>query len=91
MMADPRPIGADTAPEEIWVFSNVAAKPGQRQVRAGVPSRLSAAAAIVRQASCNAGRVTMALVLACACAQAADPDKVLRVEFYVAETRFGPG
>ncbi len=62
----------------------------QSQARTGVPSRLSTAAAIVRQASCNAGRVTMTLVLACACAQAADPDKVLRVEFYVAETGFDP-
>ena len=44
----------------------------------------------MRRASCNAGRVTLALVLACACAQAADPDKVLRVEFYVAETGFDP-
>jgi ABC-type transport system substrate-binding protein len=90
MMADPGPIDAETTPEGVGVFSNVAAKLGQSHARAGVPSRLSAAAAIVRQASCNAGRVTMALVLACACAQAADPDKVLRVEFYVAETGFDP-
>ena len=81
MMTDPGSIAADTAPGEICMSSNAAAKLGQSQARAGVRSRLSAAAAIVRQASCNAGRVTLALVLACACAQAADPDKVLRVEF----------
>ncbi len=90
MMTFPGSIDADIAPEGAYVFSNTAAKLGQSQARAGVPSRLSAAAAIARQASCNAGRVTMTLVLACACAQAADPDKVLRVEFYVAETGFDP-
>jgi oligopeptide transport system substrate-binding protein len=89
-------IDADTAPEGaegVCVFSNAAAKLGQSQARAGVTSRLSSVAAIVCQASCNAGRVTMTLALACACAcaqAAADPAKVLRVEFYVAETGFDP-
>jgi ABC-type transport system substrate-binding protein len=32
----------------------------------------------------------MVLAMACACAHAADPDKVLRVEFYVSETGFDP-
>ena len=66
---------------------------GRSGARAGVPSRLSLGAATVRQASCNAVRAATALALLCAwggSAQAADPGKVLRVEFYVAETGFDP-
>jgi oligopeptide transport system substrate-binding protein len=61
--------------------------------RGGVPSRLSFGPAVVRQLKRIAARVAMGLALAgaCACAHAvADPDKVLRVEFYVAETGFDP-
>ena len=65
---------------------------GRSEPRAGVPSCLSFRAATVRQASCNAARVATALALLCAwgSAQAADPDKVLRVEFYAAATGFDP-
>jgi ABC-type transport system substrate-binding protein len=62
---------------------------GWGRFRAGVPSRLSSGVANVRRESCNP-RVVMVLALVCACAQAADPEKVLRVEFYVAETGFDP-
>jgi len=68
-----------------------------RQVRsgapAGVPSRLSFGPDIVRQARLKAAcfAVATAMACVCACAQAAaDMDKVLRVEFYVAETGFDP-
>jgi oligopeptide transport system substrate-binding protein len=59
----------------------------------GVPSRLSSGPDTVRQTSLTPARVAVAIALACACAwaeAAADMDKVLRVEFYVAETGFDP-
>ncbi len=44
----------------------------------------------MRRTSSIAASLATALALTCACAEAADPGKVLRVEFYVAETGFDP-
>jgi oligopeptide transport system substrate-binding protein len=66
---------------------------GRSPPRRGVRSRLSFGSAILHQATRNAVRVAIGVVLGSACAwalAAADPDKVLRVEFYVAETGFDP-
>jgi ABC-type transport system substrate-binding protein len=61
---------------------------GPSRPRAGVPSRLALGVVSVRRTSSSG--VWVAMALACACAHAADPNKVLRVEFYVAETGFDP-
>ena len=58
--------------------------------RAGVPSRLPFGPFTVRRTSINPVWLAMLLALASECADAADPQKVLRVEFYVAETGFDP-
>jgi oligopeptide transport system substrate-binding protein len=60
------------------------------RVLAGVPSRLSPEPPIVRRRSFKAVWLAILLALAGTCAGAADPNKVLRVEFYAAETGFDP-
>ena len=59
---------------------------GPSRPRAGVPSRLALGVVSVRRTSSSG--VWVAMALACVCAHAADPNKVLRIEFYVAETGF---
>jgi ABC-type transport system substrate-binding protein len=61
---------------------------GRSRPRAGVPSRLALGVVSVRRTSSSG--VWVAMALACVCAHAADPNKVLRIEFYVAETGFDP-